>query len=211
MRKHVYGYTMIEILMVIVIAAILFGIGIPAFSTMIRGNAMTVSIRQLTAKIQAARSYAVTNRCKVAILFPAAELVSLKPAFSYSSYRVCVVSGDSSPFTFESWIDGEEWKRLPTGILIQKITNPAIVNTCPSADIGGGSATYNFSYCLVFKADGQLTVSSSPVFALVYGRYVSGTGIVNTEREGGNVVYHPVTVTPFTGKMTVSPATTTEP
>ena len=61
-------YTLIEIMTVIVIAAILFGIGIPAFTTMIQGSNMTVAIRQLSAKMQAARAYAVTNRCKVALL-----------------------------------------------------------------------------------------------------------------------------------------------
>ncbi|OQA86686.1 MAG: putative major pilin subunit [Lentisphaerae bacterium ADurb.Bin242] len=208
MRKHVYGYTMVEILMVIVIAAILFGIGIPAFSTMIRGNAMTISIRQLTAKIQAARSYAVTNRCKVAIVFPAEELASVKSSFSYSTYRTCVVTEDSG-WKFESWIDGEEWKRLPTGVLIQIVTNGVNVTACKINDIGG--TTVSFARCLVFKPDGQMTASSK--LGLVYGRFVSGTGIINTEKESGsgNVLYHPVTINQYTGKTTVGEATTTVP
>ena len=49
-------YTLVEIMTVIVIAAILFGIGIPAFTTMIQGSNMTVAIRQLSAKIAAARA-----------------------------------------------------------------------------------------------------------------------------------------------------------
>ena len=61
-------YTLVEIMTVIVIAAILFGIGIPAFSTMIQGSNMTIAIRQLSAKMQAARAYAVSNHCKVALL-----------------------------------------------------------------------------------------------------------------------------------------------
>ena len=61
-------YTLVEIMTVIVIAAILFGIAIPAFTSMIQGSNMTVAIRQLSAKLQAARAYAVTNRCRVAVL-----------------------------------------------------------------------------------------------------------------------------------------------
>ncbi len=209
MRKHVYGYTMVEILMVIVIAAILFGIGIPAFSTMIRGNAMTVSIRQLTAKIQAARSYAVTNRCKVAILFCGTELSSstLKPAFSYSAYRVCVVTGDTS-FTFDSWIDGEEWKRLPVGVLTQVVVGGVTVDACNISDLGG--TTKPFTRCLIFKPDGQMT--TSPKLGLVYGRYIPDTSTtIFTETEGGSPLYHPITINQYTGKTTIGDATITPP
>lgn len=206
MRKHTYGYTMVEILMVIVIAAILFGIGIPAFSTMIRGNAMTVSIRQLTAKIQAARSYAVTNRCKVALLFPLpGELPTNKKNLGYSIYRVCVVTGDTS-FAFDSWIDGEEWKRLPVGVLNYTVFNGSSVSACNLSDIATAGTTATFSRCLIFKPDGQMT--ASPKLGLVYGRYVSDTDTtIFTEREGANILYHPVLINQYTGKTIVGKVT----
>lgn len=207
MRKHVYGYTMVEILMVIVIAVILFGIGIPAFSTLIRGNAMTISIRQLTAKIQAARSYAVTNRCKVAIVFPAVGDTGFpKTSFFYSAYRVCIVSGDSSPFTFESWIDGEEWKRLPTGVLIRSFSTPPPlpkVDGCIVTDSGG---TCSFARSIIFKADGQMSVTSEFNIYLAYGRYISGAAPIYTEMENEKAIRHPIKIHPFTGKVTVKDA-----
>ncbi len=224
MRKHVYGYTMVEILMVIVIAAILFGIGIPAFSTLIRGNAMTVSIRQLTAKIQAARSYAVTNRCYVAIVFPTDETQTdatdnrIKRSFPYMSFRPCKVTTDGTNLDFDSWIDGEDWHRFPVGIIIGKdaadFTNGYGVKGCDIRDIINkpvtSSKTTDFSRALIFKPDGQLKTSASgdPVIRLANGRYVPDVTppVVFTERENDKVVYHPVSVSQYTGKMTVLPA-----
>ncbi len=219
MRKHVYGYTMVEILMVIVIAAILFGIGIPAFSTMIRGNAMTISIRQLTAKIQAARSYAVTNRCYVALVFPKDATTTgsknFKKGFPCNTFRTCVVtSADAgSSGTFESWIDGEEWKRFPVGIVIgendSNFTGNVTVSDCDVRDIVDPPQTSlqktNFSRAIIFKPDGQL--ATVPVIRLAYGRYVPDTSaVVFTEREDNKVVYHPVSVNQYTGKTTILPA-----
>ncbi len=222
MRKHVYGYTMVEILVVIVIAAILFGIGIPAFSTMIRGNAMTTSIRQLTAKIQAARSYAVTNRCYVAIVFPADETQTdatanrIKRSFPYMSFRPCKVTTDGTNWDFDSWIDGEDWHRFPVGIIIGKnatdFANGYAVAGCDIRDIINtpvtSSKTTGFSRALIFKPDGQMkTPSGDPTIRLAYGRYIPDTNnIVNTETENGSAVYHPVAINQYTGKMTVKPA-----
>ena len=118
-------YTLVEIMTVIVIAAILFGIGIPAFTTMIQGSNMTVAIRQLSAKIQAARAYAVTNRCKVAVLL---VTTGAKEDYRFSAYRVCVVGDGNS---FQEWSEDENWKTLPKGVLIILEKSPCL-NTADS-------------------------------------------------------------------------------
>ena len=133
-EKHFY--TLIEIMTVIVIAAILFGIGIPAFTTMIQGNNMTVAIRQLSAKITAARAYAVANRCNVAVLLME---TNVKDDYCYSAYRVCVVDNDNK---FQEWIEDENWKTLPKGVLRESVSTKETIT-----DI----ATYSDEFIALFK------------------------------------------------------------
>ena len=193
-------YTLVEIMTVIVIAAILFGIGIPAFTTMIQGSNMTIAIRQLSAKISAARAYAVTNRCQVAVLL---MTTGIKEDYCNSAYRVCVVADDNS---FQEWIEDENWKVLPKGVLRKSISSVSTVTAIPAADttaIGGSSLTS--ASALIFKSNGQKDTTTATIIQLSQGRYVGGSPpIIYTERDGdGKVIYHPIEINPYSGKVTV--------
>ena len=195
-RKH--SYTLVEIMTVIVIATILFGIGIPAFSTMIRGSNMTMAIRQLSAKIQAARAYAVTNRCRVAVLM-VTTLTGTNDENKYSAYRVCVVN-DSN--VWQSWIEDENWTALPKGVI--RTNSPTeTVTSVPVDGISSGTASIN---ALIFKKDGQLTASGGQTITLRQGRYVSDAAVY-TERDSAGIVNHPIEITQYTGKVKVKDIT----
>jgi len=192
-------YTLVEIMTVIVIAAILFGIGIPAFTTMIQGSNMTVAIRQLSAKISAARAYAVTNRCKVAVLLMKNES-GLKEDYCYSAYRVCVVNDDNS---FREWIEDENWKTLPKGVLRQNVSQSESINSLDTTDIGSSSTSAD---ALVFMENGQMKNATSDI-SLRQGRYVNGN-LIYTERNGdGKIISHPVEINKYSGKVKVKDIT----
>ena len=198
-------YTLVEIMTVIVIAAILFGVGIPAFTTMIQGSNMTIAIRQLSAKISAARAYAVTNRCKVAVLLME---TGIKEDYCYSAYRVCVVNDDNS---FREWIEDENWKALPKGVLRESVSpSGANITGIPAADtdaIGGSGLTQ--AHALVFKENGQM-VNDSSTIKLRQGRYVSAASpptiwTEKTTADDGTIktVSHPIEINKYSGKVTV--------
>lgn len=200
MKKHADRkfYTLVEIMTVIVIAALLFGIGIPAFTTMIQGSSMTIAIRQLSAKMQAARAYAVTHRCKVALLLPE---TSVKEEYCYSAYRVCVVNSSN---VFQEWIEDENWKTLPKGILRKSVTNTTSV-TADATDIGGSNTGYP---ALIFNDKGQLDNSST--VTLRQGRYAGGSSIFTERTDGGKIINHPIEVNRYSGKITVKAITETD-
>ena len=197
-------YTLIEIMTVIVIAAILFGIGIPAFSTMIQGSNMTIAIRQLSAKISAARAYAVTNatnESKVAVLL--VETTGAKEEYRCSAYRVCVVTGDTGSFTFQEWIEDENWKTLPKGILRVILSGDAAnfeSISIDTSDIGGAASTA--VKALVFQKNGQLT-KDSPTIRLCQGRYAGGNPVFTERADSGNIINQPITVNRYSGKVKV--------
>ena len=192
-------YTLVEIMTVIVIAAILFGIGIPAFTTMIQGSNMTVAIRQLSAKIQAARAYAVTNRCKVALLLMEN---GIKEDYCYSAYRVCEVDKDNK---FLSWIEDENWKTLPKGVLRESVSQTETISDIPGSnitDIGGSSDTP--IKALIFWENGQMKNATSVIY-LGQGRYVKAASppLIWTERSESKFVTHPIEVIKYSGKVKV--------
>ena len=118
--KKIHRYTLVELLVVVAIAAVILGIATPAFTAMMKGGAMTSTTRELAAKIKATRSYAVTNNCYVALVFPTGkDEAKIKTTFNFRTYRPCIVYKDSSDeWEFDSWIDGENWKTMNKGILI---------------------------------------------------------------------------------------------
>ena len=205
-------YTLVEIMTVIVIAAILFGIGIPAFTTMIQGSNMTVAIRQLSAKISAARAYAVTNRCKVAVLLVEKENeAKINPDHGYSAYRVCIVNGDSSPFSFQEWIEDEDWKILPKGIFREPMTSPKEVTITAESNeklknmlenvLGENlSGTSINLKALIFLPSGQLIQGQK--ITLCHGRVITESDKLKPIKTGGED--HKLTINQYSGKVTVS-------
>lgn len=186
-------FTLVEIMTVIVIAAILFGIGIPAFSTMIQGSNMTIAVRQLSAKIQAARAYAVTNRCKVAVLLLETDGSKANQDCCYSAYRVCIVSDDSN--AFQEWIADEDWKTLPKGIFRDSVTGTVDVSGVDTSSVGSNTAVQSVP-ALLFKKNGKLENVGKIV--LQQGRYLAGTGKIPTGKEKDTL-----TISQYTGKITV--------
>ena len=195
-------FTLVEIMTVIVIAAILFAIGIPAFSTMIQGSNMTVAVRQLSAKIQAARAYAVTNRCKVAVVF---ATNNVKDDYCYSAYRVCIVDDGKA---FQEWIADENWKTLPKGVL-RKDTTASYPNnvTIDASDIGG-STTTSFN-ALIFDKKGQM--ESSGTINLCQSRYLSGSSHYTERSAEGKVIVQPIEINQYTGKIKTKETTLEDP
>lgn len=202
-------YTLVEIMTVIVIAAILFGIGIPAFTTMIQGSNMTIAIRQLSAKISAARAYAVTNRCKVAVLL---VTTGAKEDYRDSTYRVCVVDptstteGVKTKYQFQEWIEDENWKTLPKGILRKSIgtVSNVLITKVDAAGIGGGS---NVDIpALVFNSKGQLDKDSATI-KLSQGRYAGGSPVYTERNSEGKIICHPIEINQYSGKVTVKDIT----
>ncbi len=116
--KRICRYTLVELLVVVAIAAVILGVATPAFSVMMKGGAMTSSTRELAAKIKAARSYAVTNNSYVAVVFPTEKDWSgIRLSMNSCVYRPCLVYRDANgDWFFDTWIDGEQWSVLNKGI-----------------------------------------------------------------------------------------------
>ncbi len=124
-----YPFTILELLLVISIGAIMLTVALPAFNRMLKGSASGIAIRELTARLNSAKSKAMSNGShRVAIVFPADEDISnatsthkdvFAKRYRYRAYRACYVN--ESDLTFVKWVDGDNWKFLPEGIVLEAI------------------------------------------------------------------------------------------
>ncbi|MBT8132050.1 MAG: GspH/FimT family pseudopilin [Gammaproteobacteria bacterium] len=61
------GFTLIEMIITLLVAAIILTLGIPSFQNSIRNNAMTASTNSMIASLQLARSEAIKRRLPVSV------------------------------------------------------------------------------------------------------------------------------------------------
>lgn len=123
-------FTIIELLLVLSIAALMLTTALPAFTRMLKGSASTIAMRELSARLDAAKSKAIAlgnipedgKVPGVAIVFPSHSDNSYNSAFekrfNFQSYRVCSVKIDETgnSIRFNEWLG--DWKFLPEGVVI---------------------------------------------------------------------------------------------
>ena len=77
--KRNLGFTLIELMMTVTIAAILLGIGVPSMSEFVTTNRRAAAVNMLVSDMQRARGFAITRRVRV-VLCPSSDGVTCLPA-----------------------------------------------------------------------------------------------------------------------------------
>ena len=211
-------FTIIELLLVISIAGVMLSVAVPAFSRMIKGSASGIAVRELMGKINAARSYAISNGTYVALVFPgkSGDTSDFQKRFGYRAYRVCEVAPDGTGYRFLRWIPGENWQYFPGGILLgygtgdeppvkaknddeKTADGTANIHSDLSCNIEGRSSESgtpkNIANYLVFRPDGMTDQFPNPILLRLRDGKVDSNGNASGVSSG----YYPLVVR-FNGK-----------
>ncbi|OGV58010.1 MAG: hypothetical protein A2X49_01475 [Lentisphaerae bacterium GWF2_52_8] len=122
-------YTLVELLMVIGIMLIIFGISLPAFNKIGKAQALPASIRQISAEMHLARAYAIEQRKYIAVAFYQTGDTPRKYAI-----RPFIVVKSGNYYQIKSYVPNEDWQFLPVGVTFG-------VNVSSTTDIFGNPTT----------------------------------------------------------------------
>ena len=208
------NFTIIELLMVVLIAGILLGVSVAGFSRMLGRQGASGAVRSLSSQIALARSYAVVKNAYVAVLLPDDSTYTVNfdttpvlQAYTFSKVRICVVNqldASTTPATaqFYSWIDGNEWESLPSETCVSMdVVSAQVQNIQVDATTGMKSTAVIFKPSGVIVGDG-----TNPASIIVFmGKYVNGKLVYQTKSGKKNDWI--IEMNPFTGRASYAKQT----
>lgn len=215
--KIILRFTLIELLLVVGLMALMMGIALPAFSKMAKGNGVTVAARDISAKINGARTFAVTYRKHVALIFPTAmDDSNIPDQLRYTQFRAAIVEANSSSgYDWKAWIDGETWVKMPSGVILGGTASPSAwtssscgyencseISVVDYSDVKGASCVKTAKTCLVFRPNGMLLNGAGSFGMGIWeGSVTTLNGTSTTVQSTNSANYVKLYVNPFTARI----------
>jgi type IV fimbrial biogenesis protein FimT len=126
------GFTLIELMMVLVLVAILLGIGGPSFQASLQRNRMLSTVNDMAAALSFARAEAVIRTQPVAMC-PTTDSAACAGTSWETGYLVFVDNGEGGGTALNGALDGgEELLRIgdaaPAGVTVRTVNFPSAAN-----------------------------------------------------------------------------------
>ena len=112
------GFTLIEMLTVMLIIGIILSISIPAFTNLMKSGGLNSATRQVSNTLSLARQLAITQRMYTRVVFPYQLTFANTLAPRYLSYAVVSVDASGNLIAYLT-----KWESLPVGVVF--LNNPA--------------------------------------------------------------------------------------
>lgn len=110
--RYIQRFTLIEMLVVVGIASLLFALLGPAFTRMTQSNAVEQHASGLKLGMERARALAVSNRRYVAMLLPDAIGGTDHKLYNFQrgGFRIGFVTLEGDDAKFDGWVSGNDWE-----------------------------------------------------------------------------------------------------
>jgi Tfp pilus assembly protein FimT len=199
-----HQYTIIELLVVLVIAGLLTGVTITGIKGALARQGAAGAVRTLSSKISLARSFAVSRNRYVALLLPDdtnlntkdldgasdSSHSSTKPIanntsgfsneYLFTQTRLCYVNKDTSVspsvYNFDRWVEGYEWQKLPSKTVAFIVSEDSGNEDSKSAQVlSVNSDSAKKSSAIIFTPSGALINAKDVIFRVYRAAYISAT------------------------------------
>ncbi len=116
------GFTLIEMMLVIVIVGVLLAITLPLLQKLTLGSGANAGITMMASELRLARRYALTKRKRIAVILPGPNATSANVTNRYGCIRLAYVNEKNPPnlYQFDSWLEDSQWSFMPNGISIME-------------------------------------------------------------------------------------------
>jgi prepilin-type N-terminal cleavage/methylation domain-containing protein len=111
--RFAIGFTLIEMLTVLVIISIIIGVGVPAVTNLMKSGGLSAATRQVSNALSFARQCAITRRVYARVVFPYTSTVG-QPDMWYRTYAVMTNSDNTVAV---NWRYASKWEYLPVGVV----------------------------------------------------------------------------------------------
>lgn len=189
------AFSLVEMLVVIAILSIMLVLGASVGPGLLKSNAMSSGLSQLSSAVSLARSEAV--RARKPVIFALAQTNPLDDR-SYRSYAI--LQADSIHGTNYTYI--RRWEKLPQGVFFQSGNSTLSTNSLPYPnDNGATTSLLGFKFIPEGSLDEDAhPVGTQPTLALQKGVRMTATSPVEFQ---GDYQTNQVTVQRLTGKVRV--------
>ena len=126
-RPRTTGFTLIEMLAVIVIIGIVVAMTIPAVTNLMKSGGVTAASREVSNTLGLARQLAITQRTFSRVVFPYGQSGPKTQDMWYRTYAV-MTNRDNSAAALAGWAYASKWEYLPVGAVF--------LNVVPGAGLG---------------------------------------------------------------------------
>jgi len=207
--KNHGGFTLVELLAVIIIIGLLIAVSIPSLARITQANALSNATRQFSDHVAMARTYALVNAQNVYLVMPFSATTGLFGSnYCYTSYGFCASNRTLAGVVTFTYID--EIKHLPSGAIFSDTTSNVASQLFPFPYT---NSTPDNVWCMKINPYGQIlspnTADSSQPSLGWRATFFITQGYVNTNSgaampigtyQGTNMIE----ITPITGKAIVT-------
>ena len=221
------SFTLVEVLVVVAIATLLFGLVLPAFEKLVTGNSTVNTTNRFKQVAEQARSRALSTRKYVAVVI---DSEGIRPnSGGHQAIRCCYVQLNGSDFEFTQWVPDLQWSVFDRGALylgcgddsdfepakggteLEDIPHGELKKIKISASRNPESGDDMELYGFVYNRYGAVASPEDQKSYFVIGEAtITGTGddryILNRSGDAESVPENSqkITLNPFTGRMEIS-------
>ena len=123
MNLRPYRFSVIEMIIVLVLALSMIGLSFTAFDKLGEGNLVSASSQSVGSALVQARQFAVAKKTYTAVVMPADEISVMPNELKFGAYRVCKVTKIGSRYEFDSWAPRSTWMYARKGTSIMEVDN----------------------------------------------------------------------------------------
>jgi prepilin-type N-terminal cleavage/methylation domain-containing protein len=181
-RPRTNGFTLVEMLVVIVIIAIMVGLTIPAVTNLMKSGGVSAASREVSNTLGLARQLAITQRTFARVVFPYTATVS-QPDMWFRTYAV-MTNRDNT--VANGWAYASKWEYLPVGaVFLYRNAGVPPLTPLPSGAGGLDDPTSLNGQSLPFPATSS-GLSPGPLAYIEFGPTGAATPL--TSGGGGSTV-----------------------